>query len=264
MAGLASLASKVGSFLSEKKTLAYLVTLDRKDDSPTSASAFQYFPESLSDSKAVSWQTKEVPGGSLPLYQWTASGERSISFTAQFSTDVDPFPAVNEAGATGLSAAGDTALAEAYKTRLKSNGVADRNIDVRSAIIWLRQFMLPTYQSGKTLPPPKLMLYLPKSGIGLAGGSTNLLSADSIVCVMTQCEVTWEKFFPSGNVRLASVQLGFAQIPQYKGVVQFPQADAGMNAVVTATKNYNGTLFLGYDAFLKVNADAVKKNVLGT
>lgn len=254
MAGLASLASRVGSFLSEKRTFAYLIELDRNTDVSTRVSAFQYFPESLTDSKAVSWQAKEIPGGSLPLYQWTGSGERTISFTAQFSTDIDPF---------ATDPQWTVAEAEALKSRLKDNGALRRNVDIRSAVAWLRQYMLPQYKTSgtnqQTLPPPKLVLFLPNSGIGIAGGYTSATLSNAVVCVMTQCEVTWDKFFPSGYPRLASVSLAFAQVPQYKGAVEFPQAEETMAGLTKGGGDYNGTTYLGYSTFFEGNANQLFK-----
>jgi hypothetical protein len=266
VAGLVGLATGIKTLISEKRTMAYLVELDPDTDVPVAVQAFQYFPETLSDNKAVNWQSKEIPGGSLPLYQWTASGERTISFTAQFSTDVDLLQ-TNDALASVLGGAdlGLRAGVASAKERLKNTGQAERNVDVRSAIAWLRQYMLPTYQDQRTIPPPKLQLNLPQSGIGLAGGMSNMtvMDADSIVCVMTSCDVTWEKFFPSGNARLASVSLAFAQVPQYKGVVSFPNRNAAMAAATTDGTVIGGTPFFGYQSFYRVDlktAGKVAKN----
>lgn len=222
MAGLASLASQVATAMrgsaEDTKSAAYLIELDPQTDAPKYAATLQYFPESLSDSKAISWQSKEVPGGSLPMYQWTGSGERTLSFTVQFSSDIDYL----------ASGALNT------QQRLRSAGQEQYNVDIRSAIAWLRSFMLPTYSNSpaRTVPPPKVLLYIPNSGIGVAGGINNLTATqpDAIVCVMTQCEVTWDHFFPSGAPRMASVSLGFAQVPQYKGVVSFPSANEAMRS----------------------------------
>lgn len=242
MAGLASLASAVGTLISERRSYAYLIELEPGSDKPVSSQAFQYFPETLSDTKAVNWQPKEIPGGSLPLYQWASSGERTLSFTAYFSTDVDQ----NPDGVVSQST--DPAYT---RQRLQSTGQAERNIDVRSAVIWLRQYMLPRYDKHHTVPPPKLNLYLPKSGIGLAGGETQLTGtdADTVTCVMTSCEVNWEKFFPSGNARIASVELSFAQVPQYQGVVTFPQRGDNMSRAATTGLQVGNTGFTGYKQY---------------
>jgi hypothetical protein len=49
---------------------------------------------------------------------------------------------------------------------------------------------------------------------------------------MTQCDITMEALFPSGNIRIASVSLNFAEVPQRGGYVTFPDA-SGMDEVVT-------------------------------
>jgi len=249
VAGLVGLATALGpGLLSEKRSMATLISLMPDTDQPDTAQAFQYFPESISDNKAVNWQTKEIPGGSLPVYQWVASGERTISFTAQFSSDIDLALLVTDVGAFAANDA---------KERLKSSGQGERNVDVRSAAVWLRQYMLPTYDSVKqrTIPPAKLKLNLPQSGIGLAGGENNFTSqdADSILCVMTSCDITWEKFFPSGNPRLASVSLAFAQIPQFNQVVSFPGRTKAMREVAENGKVVAGTSFFGYSSFFRNN-----------
>ena len=245
MAGLASLASALGrtTDIDGIKSAAYLIELGA-NDAPMSAHAFQYFPESISDSKNVDWQSKPVPGGSLPLYQWTGSGERTITFTAYFTSDID----LTETKATGA--------------RLEATGQSKYNVDIRSAVAWLRRFMLPSYdQQARTQAPPKAILYLPRSGIGLAGGvsPSSAQDLDSIVCVMTQCEVTYEKFFSSGLPRIASVSLGFAQIPQLKGIVSFPVNSGVMQ---TAVSGINPETARGYRTAYR-SAEAVVRTRFG-
>jgi len=222
MPGLASLASALTSKLSPKNRGAFLIELDRDTDKPISSVKLQYFPESLADSKSINYQNKEVPGGSLPLYQWVSSGERTISFTAMFSSDVDLLAGAPETSVDGRAVG-------AIWERLKTQGAAGRNADIRSAIAWLRQYMFPVYEDERTYAPAHLSLFIPGSGIGAAGGNTTIASGpDSMACVMTQCEVSYDAFFPSGLPRLASVQLGFAQIAQAGGQVVFPSRTEGM------------------------------------
>ena len=246
MAGLASLASKIGQYSKPANLSAvYLITLDPQTDAPRFAATLQYFPESLSDSKSVSWQSKEVPGGSLPIYQWTGSGERSLSFTAQFSTDIDLVGATRQ-----INAAVAATDFSSLQARIKNAGQSRYNVDIRAAVAWLRSHMLPTYDSsGRSVAPPKVMVYIPRSGIGLVGGSSPVSrqNVDAVVCVMTSCEVTWEKYFPSGAPRIASVSLAFAQVPQYKGQVMFPAASQQMLDSFNANTAQGGsTSFLGY------------------
>lgn len=259
-ASLNSIASAIGPSEEDRPGEVVLIPLDdqgRVDlESFGDPLRFQYFPETLTDGKQINYQQKEIPGGSLPIYQWVASGERLISFTAVFSTDTDLTSNVED----GVNITGS------------GSGLQDRNVDIRSAIAWLRSFMNPRYVNGSsggggaasteglspgaggsptsgftymTKPPKRVRLYIPNSGIGVSGGVVSAqvpALPDSVTCVMTQCEVTYQAFFPSGLPRLVEVQLGFAQIPQYGDRVAFPSAD-------TMAKHVNGgaeTVFYGY------------------
>lgn len=233
MPALKSLAAALQSKLPDKTSNAYLIELDKSTDALAKNKqgqpayvGFQYFPETLQDSKSINYQQKEIPGGSLPLYQWVASGERLISFTAVFTCDVDYGGGSAALANTIVEAQAAVAAEEALRERLHSAGQLRRNPDLRGAVAWLRRYMVPSYDKDYTYAPNKLRLYLPNSGIGYAGGSDASTSApDSIHCVMTQCEVTYEAFFPSGWCRSLTVALSFAQIPQFNGGVYFPHAN---------------------------------------
>ncbi len=246
MAGLASLASAINKASQDPlKSAAYLIELDA-EDKPVGSFSFQYFPESITDSKSVSWQAKDIPGGSLPLYQWSSSGERTLSFTAIFTADID------------------YGIGQFPQNRLVTAGQLDRNVDIRAAVYELRRFLLPQYtRTQGTVPPPKALLYLPRSGIGLAGGNSQLTSSntDAIVCVMTTCEVTWEKFFTSGAPKIASVSLAFAQVPQYKGVVAFPERGTSIpsEGVINNTGGQYRLQLRPYLLTRKLTRDAVGK-----
>lgn len=228
---LSSLASAIGSSpLNEKTSSVTIIELDESDNPIGPARRFQYFPDTISDYKNVAWNPKEVPGGSLPLYQWTSSGERSITFTAVFTTDID-FSEEARGSADALSVA----------YALKANGAEARNVDIRAAILWLRRFMLPRYgdqvQTGASLvkAPRKLQLHMPGTGIGLAGGYQSAgAGRDWLTCIMTNCEVAWTSFFPSGMPRIAEVTLAFAQVAQYQGGVYFPHNTEARDNIVTS------------------------------
>jgi len=243
MAGIASavigsISRAVGAApVAERPCDLVLIPLldDGSNDPQADMMRFQYFPESIQDTKAVNYQQKEIPGASLPLYQWVASGERLISFSATFTSDAD--------------LAADPRIAGLLDNR---SGLQDRNVDVRSAVAWLRQFQFPHYRSGSSstsgaaggggggagangqgvsfisYPPKRLRLFIPNSGIGIAGGNPanaqGALFPHSVTCVMTQCDVTWDAFFPSGMPRIATVSLAFAQVPQDGAGVRFPTA----------------------------------------
>ena len=241
---LSSLSASLRSTVNETKGDVILTGLNPEDDSPEEDFVFQYFPENISDTKATNLQNREVAGGSLPLYQWVNSGERIVSFTAMFSCDVD------------YLALGEGRANEIYE-RVKQAGLQRRNVDIRSAHALLRQFLLPIYttDSGNqvplTLPPRKCRLYIPGSGIGINGGvygGGSAVMPDSIICVMTQCDINIQALFPSGLPRISEVQLSFAQVPQVAGTVTFPQSIYSSQSGVTITAL--GRVLFGGESFL--------------
>jgi hypothetical protein len=261
---LGTLAAGVKSVATTRRSEVYITELDENDRPLVSGGfpqwrKFQYYPESIADTKQVSYQPKEVPGGSLPLYQWTGSGERTISFTAVFTTDVDHLSmqsgieipnlpisaslvnqsfargeAVLPSGAAEFLRSVDAAVQETYD-RLQASGVKDRNPYIPGALLWLRRFMLPRYGENAevgvpiTRPPRKLMLNMPGTDIELFGGAGGFSQrGGGILCVMTTCDINIEALFPSGNIRIATVSLAFAEVPQRGGSVRFPSA-AGLD-----------------------------------
>jgi hypothetical protein len=238
MPGLASLSKSLISRINERKSQVLLSELDSSDNPIPGGSylGFQYFPETITDTKAVNYQTREIPGGSLPLYQWISSGERVISFQAYFTSDVDL-----------------TVNPDSY-AKLQSNGQLRRNVDVRTALLWLRRFMLPRYGNSTevgvplTFAPRKLIMYVPGMGLGIQGGSLPAQPAgtsldektrDQLLVIMTQCDISYEAEFPSGLPRIASVQLAFAQIAQRSGTVNFPSGSDFLDNLVTGGAGNN-------------------------
>lgn len=248
MPTLSTLSQSLLARVNQKKASAWLIELEQSklafngivpDDGRM---AFQYWPETIADTKAVNYQQKEIPGGSLPLYQWVNGGERLLSFTAIFTTDVDLL-ANQPADPESFLSGDDNKMVD----RLSASGVGSRNTDIRAAVAWLRQYMLPSYDDGNTFlgrpltkSPKRLILLLPNSGIGLAGGDS--VNVDSVKCVMTQCDVNHEQFFPNGLPRITTVSLAFAQIAQEGGQIVFPSTQ-GMTPHVNGDK---GSRTLGY------------------
>lgn len=223
--------------LNTKKSAIRLLRLKPQDDKPDgSALALQYWPETFSDSAAVNYAKKNVPGGSLPLYQWISNGERTLSFQAMFTTDVDTTKWVTTQPSSNVDAA--------YTDTLKARGLTPRNIDIRSALIWLRSFRMPTYNAdGTYLPPAKVVLSIPGSRIGLWSGDTGTgREADSVTAVMTQCEIEVRACFPNGNIRIAAVQLVFEEVAQKEGIVNFPGYGRRISDSFAKGSNDNFTL----------------------
>jgi len=250
---LGTLAAGIQSVSAVRRSEVYITELG-DDDLPIIESGvpqwrkFQYFPESVADTKQVNYQPKEVPGGSLPLYQYTGSGERTLAFTAYFTTDVDhlvnqrsiDFDARPIGGTLGdqtlpLVATRTSTVSDAVedsRNRMVASGAQHRNPFIPGALVWLRRFMFPRYGETAeigvplTKPPHKLLLHFTGSEIErLGGGGGFSVGGGGILCGMTTCDINIEAFFPSGNIRIASVSLSFAEVPQRGGSVKFPSAE---------------------------------------
>lgn len=208
-----------------------------------SAVAFQYWPETIQDSRGSEWNAKPIPGGSHPIYQWTHGGERRISFTAMFTTDTAPeeselgpvsrgvlderlFPT-----AGGLLEPGDLGGVPYEREGNPLSGIelGTRDVDLRAVVSWLRWYTYPYYdeEAGwKAIEPAKCLLVMPNMGLGFGG-------YDHITCVMTQCDVTYEACFESGFPRLIEVSLEFAEVVQEGSRVRFhSRADIGYAASI--------------------------------
>ena len=86
MPTVSSLAQSLNAQIDARTSDCALIELGA-DDTPTGDSqVFQYYPETISDTKAINYQQKEIFGASLPLYQFIAGGERLISFQAAGSS----------------------------------------------------------------------------------------------------------------------------------------------------------------------------------
>lgn len=159
--------------------------------------AFQYWPETVTVGSTPNYANKGVHGGSHPLYQWISGGERTISFTAEFSRDL----------------AGEIV----EKSMLVPPGKVARdmfNIDIAGAIQWLESLQMVRYTAshvGGFEPPPTLLLVMPNSGLGRTKGGS---PSDSFQSFMSGCSSTIDAWFPDGTIRHASVALTFTETVQ--------------------------------------------------
>lgn len=189
---------------------------------------FQFWPQQVTDNYTPNYATKQIPGGSHPIYQWTGGSGRDISFSAQFVTEIteDEFlpnatsdfraritassagTGISVLGAGGGGLSGVPALGPLLlpSSRYKTN--------VAAAIAALQRYLYPDYveggaNSGKYAKPPrKLVLVLPGTKLGRKDGD------DGILCIMRSANVTMESWFPSGELRAATVSLRFSEIVQ--------------------------------------------------
>lgn len=190
-----------------------------------SAIAFQYWPETIQDTRPVEWNPRTIPGGSHPIYQWTHGGERRISFTSVFTTDTAPDATLLEfsdgifdySQRLGSGGAFTTPYDGVGAQPLSGLELGKRDLDLRVVIAWLRWFTYPTYGVGEDLrayEPAKCLLVLPHTKLGHNG-------TDYIVTVMTQCDVTYEAWFSTGFPRIIEVSLEFAEVVQTNRRVRF-------------------------------------------
>lgn len=188
---------------------------------PELQKSFQYFPATISDSHATNYQTKVIPGLSHPLYQWTSGGARVVSFEAIFTRDRTYTASEKQAIASGAAKAHGVVGSDGLSI---SSNADPRNVDIPSAVAWLRSFLLPWYSNdgkgtynstpNRPRPPRKLILGLP--GVRLNWGVPEL-PAEMMNAIMTGCEVVYDGFFHDGTPRTAKVSLSFAEIIQIGG-----------------------------------------------
>lgn len=232
MSLIKSLASIIGPRENEQIASAILGELDTNDDTavPKYQIPFQYFPETIQDSRSVEYVSKVPVGSSHPIYQWVGGSPRSISFQAVLTADLQPpskIPSSSTQDNFAKAASKLESFGAAVSSVIKSPAGAfggliqnkagtdiDRkyNIDIGAYIAWLRAKTYPVY-SAKYIAPPKLVLYLPNSGI-VGAKVAGLSIRDSIFCIMTNCNVTYEAFFHNGAPRIAVVDLEFVEIIQ--------------------------------------------------
>lgn len=163
--------------------------------------AFQYFPETISDTKSPEWVRKNVPGGSHPIVTFLNGGERVISFPVVFANDKNPEP-------LGVLSA---ALTGTFELNIDSLFGETRKdvVDIPAALAFLRKFTYPDYADGVASAPPFAIVYLPNSGI-IGQGSF----PDSIVGAMIGCDITYEKFHRNGEPKIVVVNLSFLEVVQ--------------------------------------------------
>jgi hypothetical protein len=218
---ITSLASILGDRADTRVAYMSLAELN-SDGSPIAGNikSFQYFPESISDSRSVDWNEKKVVGGSHPIYQWTSGNARTISFQSIFTCDVAPPTNPNgnplsaasqlqDIGAT-VSTFAKNPVASAIGT-LKGATSDPYTTNIPAAIAWLRAKTYPLYKNNVAQAPPKLLLVMPNSGIV---SQVNAKFVDSVPVVMVNCNVVYESFFRTGYPRVVTVDLEFVEIVQ--------------------------------------------------
>ncbi len=145
---------------------------------------FQFFPESLSDTQSAIYDTTQIPGGSHPIYQWVAGGARTITFTAQFTSErLIPLPVAD--------------VLNIY------------NVDINGVMANLRYLLYPSYDRTSALkarPPKRLFLVIPGT---LLGGFV-----PPVAVIMTDLTFEIQQWHAPGIPKLATASLTFNEIVQ--------------------------------------------------
>jgi hypothetical protein len=178
---------------------------------------FQYWPESVSDSHPTNYASKEIPGGTLPLHQWTGGGERTISFDAVFTSELADANSVRSAKHQGIPSSRYT-------------------VDVKAAIARLESLKLPEYprsgQNGRVTPPERLVLVFPGTNLGR--------NKDSVLTVLKDVSWNYESWFPDGTPRVVQASLTFSESAQRS-------ARQGSNIRFIGRSAYTTTLLSKYN-----------------
>ncbi len=203
-----SVMDLLGLIEDEQKT-AYMAPASGEDATASggsmAAQAFQYWPSQITDTRDPGWTFKDIPGGSHPLASWAQGGQRAIAFDAVFTRDV-----------AGSFTPLDVITGDIPEAVLLQG---ERNPDLRAIAKWLRWYTYPLYGSDNSVkPPPKLLLVFPGLQMGEDG-------SDELLCVMTQCDITYTDFWPDGSPRKMSASLAFVQIVQDGGQVTWRGRD---------------------------------------
>lgn len=212
MSGLSTVASLVRGGQVPKPVRGYIIPLDIHNNDatlPGETRTFQYFPDTIQDNKASVISNKTIPGLSHPIYQWVAGGERAVSFMACFTRDkalTQEAKGANEGRQSFINTSDDS-----------------RNVDIPSAVAWLKSFSLPEGTADGSVglsvrpkPPRKMILGLP--GVRINQGIPGLC-ADQMYAIMTECSTVYEGFFADGTPRITKLNLTFVETIQIGGRV---------------------------------------------
>lgn len=188
-----------------------LAGVDHNGDLVVPEFPLQWWPESLSDSMAIGWNEKNIPGASHAVMQWGTNSGRTIAFSIKLTRSMrylEDFTNISPFG-------GGVPVTAALVNPDEPRSIAF-NTDIRLVVRQLRALCYPDYdsESGQALPPVITILNVPGLALNEGGG-------DAIYTVVTGCDVTYTKTFPDGKPRKAEVNLVFKQIVQTKDGVKW-------------------------------------------
>lgn len=181
-------ASRRTLFKSKGAVLNDLLT---RPDGMNSPLFFQFFPETVSDSKAVNFGEISIIGVPNPIPTILSATPRIVSFEAHFAR-------------------------ERWNRGKQLIKWDKHNFDVGMSLQVLRSFC---YSFAEKVPfPQPLMLNLPGTRIGI--DKSNEVAGDSIFCILKNYSATRKSFFPDGTIRTATVSLEFQEFNVVGGGAQ--------------------------------------------
>lgn len=185
----ANTAGALNAALGSIKGIARIAALSMADQvtvKPTPI-LFQFFPESITDSRENNVEATTLPGYSLPIPTFSGSSGRSISMVLTFSQE----------------------RWQGVGSRLAPNHWDKYNFDVGLAVQAIRKLAYPIGLSPNSLvdigiTPIPFALSLPNTRIGI--------DKDFIYCYLRSYSVDYMAFFPDGQPRLAKISLSMEEL----------------------------------------------------
>lgn len=159
--------------------------------------AFQFWPESLSDTIEIGWEPKQVPAMSHALMQWSGNGGRTLSFELEMIRVMKPL--AKQPAPFGMPVE-DPSNEENQPF----------NVNIEFMINFFRSFCYPFYENTvagvrRAKAPPIAILNMPNMCLNEDG-------SDIIFAVVTGCDVTYEKLFSDGQPRQVKLSLTLKQV----------------------------------------------------
>jgi len=162
------------------------VTVLDDEGNPTSAMAFQYYPEGISRNKGANWSSKAYPGGSHPLRQWINGDDDILSMSLRWYCE---------------DLLADLIGRKMAPSSLKEESLNSVNINMR--LKYFEGLGLPRWDPVQKIMkcPPWVVLHLP--GLML----DRQWDSDDLPCWIVEAPSEVRSCFPGGIPRLASQEL---------------------------------------------------------
>ena len=192
--------------------------------------SFLINPDSYEETHNTGWIGVQIPGQSLPVYQWASGGPRTITFEALVTKDTSYFnktPRSNIAslGKQALNSVGTIAsnfLGAAVPTSqllgLFSNDSSDKSFDlgITQHLAYYRSLWQPTYTANKVQQSPPLLYLYSGSNFDLKSNETVdtvTVNNSSNVFVLTNLSIKITKQLPNLSPMEAVVSFQLEQYP---------------------------------------------------